>query len=118
MNNMTAMLNLMMAAPREDGAGAGGGMGMLVPMLLIFGVFYFMLIRPQQRRERERRQMVESLRSGQRIVFAGGLLGTITEVREGTLRVKLADNVELEAARGSVTRVLQEDEKPGTEEQR
>lgn len=108
----TTMLTLMMAGAPQEGGG-GGGMGMLVPMLLIFGVFYFMLIRPQQRRERERRQMIESLRVGNRVVFAGGLLGTITEVREGFFKVKLADQLEVEAVRGAVTRVLQDGETLG-----
>jgi preprotein translocase subunit YajC len=104
---------LAMAAPRE-GQQAGIEQ-MLVPMLLIFGIFYFMLIRPQQRKEKERRKMVEETKSGDRVMFSGGILGTITNVKEQTFIVKIADNVKIEVARGAVTKVLDKGEKPGAE---
>ena len=66
-------------------------MQMLFMMILMFGLFYFMLIRPQQRKENERRQMIESLRAGTKIIFAGGLIGEITEAREKTFVVKMTD---------------------------
>lgn len=80
----------------------GGGMGMLVPMLLIFAIFYFMMIRPQQRKEKERRKMIEELRAGARVVFAGGLIGTIKECREKTFLIEIASGVSVEVARSSV----------------
>lgn len=115
MDTMNTVWNIMMAggAPQEG----GGGMGMLVPMLLIFAVFYFMLIRPQQRRERERRQMIDALRAGNRVVFAGGLMGTITAVNDTSFKIKLTENVEVEAVRGAVTRVLQDGETVGASDQ-
>ena len=83
-----------------------GGMGMLVPMLLIFAIFYFMMIRPQQRKEKERRKMIDELRAGARVVFAGGLVGRVTEAKEKTFRIEIADGVTVEAARASVQEVL------------
>ncbi|MFO7937614.1 MAG: preprotein translocase subunit YajC [Kiritimatiellia bacterium] len=87
-----------------------GGIGaMLIPMALVFGIFYFMMIRPQQRKEKERQRMIAELRAGQRVVFAGGLTGTIAEAREKTFMVEIAPKVVIEVARGSVSQVLQED---------
>lgn len=96
--------------------GAGGLGGMLVPMILIFGLFYLMMIRPQQRKEKERRQMISELRAGERVLFSGGLLGTLTEVRENTFIVEIAPKVTVEVVRDAVSRVLTEGEKPVAEQ--
>jgi len=105
-----------MAAPGGEQT-PGGGLGMLFPMLIIFGIFYFMLIRPQRRKEKERKSMVENLKSGARVMFSGGILGTVTNVKEHTFIVKIADNVKIEIARGAVSKVVEKGEKPGDEEQ-
>ncbi|MGB2302544.1 MAG: preprotein translocase subunit YajC, partial [Candidatus Puniceispirillaceae bacterium] len=60
-------------------AGGGGGLGSLLPFALIFIVFYFFLIRPQQKRAKEHRQMVESVSKGDKIVTSGGITGTVTK---------------------------------------
>ena len=86
----------------------GGGMGMLIPMVLVFGIFYFMMIRPQQRKEKERRKMISELRAGQRVMFAGGFVGTIAEVTEGTFKIEIAPKVIVEVARGAVSNVVTE----------
>lgn len=96
--------------------GGGNPMGMMVTMGLIFAIFYFMMIRPQQRREKERRRMIDELRAGQRVLFAGGLLGTIVEARTHTFLVEVARNVQLEVARGAVSRVLKDGEAATMEE--
>ena len=85
-----------------------GGMGMMVPMLLILAIFYFMMIRPQQRKEKERRKMIEELRAGAKIVFAGGLMGTIQEATEKTFKVEIAPGTVIEIDRGSVSGVITE----------
>ena len=85
-----------------------GGMGMLVPMLLIFAIFYFMMIRPQQRKEKERHKMIEELRAGAKVVFAGGFIGTIKESREKTFLIEIAPGVSVEVARASVSGVAEE----------
>jgi len=84
--------------------------GMLIPMVLVFGIFYFMMIRPQQRKEKERLRMIAELRAGQKIMFAGGLIGTVVEARESTFLVEVAPKVSVEVARGSVSRILKEGE--------
>ena len=88
------------AAPQQ------GGFGMLVPMLLILAIFYFMMIRPQQRKEKERRKMIEELRAGAKIVFAGGLMGTIERATEKTFFVEIAPGTVIEIARSCVSGVV------------
>jgi len=90
--------------------GAAGIGGMLIPMVLVFGIFYFMMIRPQQRKEKERLRMIAELRAGQKILFAGGLIGTIVEARAATFVVEISPKVTIEVARGAVSRALKEGE--------
>ena len=96
------------AAPDAAPAAApqSGGMGMMVPMLLILAIFYFMMIRPQQRKEKERQKMIEELRAGAKIIFAGGLMGVIQAATEKTFKVEIAPGVAVEVARASVTAVV------------
>lgn len=107
---------LMATPPAGEGAPSGGLGQMLVPMILIFGIFYFMLIRPQQRKEKERRAMIEAVKTGSQIVFSGGILGTVTNVKENTLVVRVADGVKIEIARGAVSRVIEKGENPEADE--
>ena len=109
MNEM--FVTLAMASGQGGEGQGGGGFGPLGFMVILFGIFYFMLIRPQQRKEKERKQTIENTKSGDRIMFAGGLLGTVTNVKEHAFVVKIADNVKIEIARGSVTRVLEKGDK-------
>ena len=91
---------------------------MLIPMALVFGIFYFMMIRPQQRKEKERLRMIAELRAGQKVVFAGGLSGTITEAKESTFMVEIAPKVVIEVARGAVSQVVQDGEAIKVEQSR
>ena len=114
MNNCVMLCDAAPAAPAAPAANpqpsAAGGMGMMVPMLLILAIFYFMMIRPQQRKEKERRKMIEELRAGAKIVFAGGLMGTIQEATEKTFRVELCPGVTVEIARSCVSGVVPAEE--------
>lgn len=111
---MNAAVMMAQAAPQ----GAGGIGGMLIPMVLVFGLFYFMMIRPQQRKEKERLRMIAELRAGQKVLFAGGLIGTIVEARQATFLVEIAPKVSVEVARGAVSRVLKEGESATMDEAR
>ena len=96
---------------------AGSMAPMLVTMLLVFGIFYFLMIRPQQRKEKERQKMIAELRAGQRVIFAGGLVGTIAESRPYTFLIEIANGVRIEVARGAVSRVLKDGEAAAIESQ-
>ncbi len=87
-------------APVQPQQGALGGM--MIPMLLMLAIFYFMMIRPQQRKEKERRKMIEELRAGAKVVFAGGIVGTIVEATEKTFKVETAPGTQMEILRSCV----------------
>ena len=89
----------------QGGLGALGG---LVPMLLIIAVFYMLLIRPQQKRQRELQQTISQLKAGDRIVTTGGIIGTITTIRDTRLLIRSADKSILEIARTAVAGLDQE----------
>ncbi len=107
------MMDLMFLATAQQG---GGMFQMMVPMILIFGILYFMMIRPQQRKEKERRTMIENLKTGAKVVFGGGMIGTVTNVKDATFVVKIADNVKVEVLRAAVSRVVEKGEKLDEEE--
>ena len=108
---MNSMLMLCDAAAPAATQSAGGGMSMMIPMLLILAIFYFMMIRPQQRKEKERRKMIEELRAGAKVVFAGGLMGTIQEATEKTFKVEIAPGTVIEIARSCASGVVTDEKK-------
>ena len=91
-------------------AQAAGGQGdpllTFLPLVLIFVVFYFLLIRPQQKRQKEHKAMVDALSSGDEVVTAGGVLGKITNVGEQFVSIEVADGVVLKVQRHTVGAVL------------
>jgi preprotein translocase subunit YajC len=113
---MLGNLDLITLAQKTCPTGGSPMGGMLIPMIIIFGIMYFMMIRPQQRKEKERRAMIDNLKSGTRVIFGGGMIGTVTNVKDGIFVVKIADGVKVEVVRGAVTRILEKGEKPGEED--
>jgi len=94
----------------QGGAAAGqgaGGFTSLIPIILMFVIFYFLLIRPQQKKAKEHRQMISQVRKGDRIVTSGGLHGRVTAVSDATLTVEIADRVRVKIARGNLSQVIQ-----------
>ena len=83
------------------GGGAGGFTG-FIPLILMFVIFYFLLIRPQQKKTKEHRAMLSALQKGDRIITSGGLYGRITGLDETTLTVEIADKVRVKIARANV----------------
>ena len=92
----------------QGGLGALGG---LLPMLLIIGVFYVLLIRPQQKRQKELQQTISQLKTGDRVVTTGGIIGTITTVRDTSFLIRSADKSILEIARSAVAGIEEEEQK-------
>lgn len=102
-----ALMFLAMAPPPGEGGGSQQSpMFMFGWIIIMLAVFYFLMIRPQQRREKERRQLIDNTKTGDRVLISGGILGVISNVKEKTFMVKIADNVKIEVARSAVTQVL------------
>lgn len=97
-----------MAPAPQGGQQAGGIEGMIasfLPLILIFVIFYFLLIRPQQKKAKEHKQMLDSLKKGDKIVTAGGLYGLIEAVSDNTVTIKIAENVKVKVGRGFISTV-------------
>ena len=78
----------------------------LVPLILLFGIFYFLLIRPQQQRVKVHQQMVEAVKRGDTVVTAGGLIGRVAKVKDdGELMVEIADNVQVKVLKATLSDV-------------
>ncbi|SDC38655.1 preprotein translocase subunit YajC [Belnapia rosea] len=101
----------MLISPAYAQDAAGGAVGLitqLAPLLLIFGVFYFLLIRPQQKKQREHRALLASLKRGDRVLTAGGIIAKVVTVKEGVdeVEVEIAPNVRVSVLRQTIGDVL------------
>ena len=106
----------MFASPAyaQDAAGAAGAFGSFIPLILIFAIMYFLLIRPQQKKVKEHRAMVEALRRGDRVVTQGGLIGKVVKVKDDAeIEVEIAQGVIVTVVRSTVAQVLSKTEPAG-----
>lgn len=108
---MQAALNIIAMAPTQGGESQQSPMFMFVWLGIMIAIFYFMLIRPQKKREQERRNMINAVKTGDRVVVCGGMMGVVANVKDTVLVVKIADNVKIEVIRGAVAQVLEKGEK-------
>jgi preprotein translocase subunit YajC len=118
------LLDLIVAAedatndvPKGDGGGGIQNLNWLLPLLLIGAVFYFLIIRPQQKQRREQQTMVDSLRRGDKVVTIGGIHGRIEGLKDKVVVIKVADNVKIEMNKASIAQVVRrsDDEGGGSE---
>ena len=99
------MLNLLAYAQSAPASGGPEGniLATLIPFALIFVVFYFLLILPQQKKSKSLKKMLESLKKGDRVVTLGGIIGTITSIAQDVVTLQVSDNVRIKVVRDSVT---------------
>jgi preprotein translocase subunit YajC len=102
---ITLLAQAQTAAPSQNPA---GGIGFFVPLVFIFIIMYFVMIRPQKKRQMEQQRVVNALKTGDRVVTNAGIHGLIANVKETTVIVKVADNVKIEMEKSAVTNVLKE----------
>ncbi len=96
-------------APAAAAGGAEsmfGSLGQLLPLVLMFVVLYFIMIRPQMKRQKEHKSMIDALAKGDEVVVAGGLIGRVAKLGESMVNVEVANGVELQVQRASVVQVL------------
>ena len=87
----------------------GGGIGsFFIPLIFIFIIMYFVMIRPQKKRQEQQQTLIASLKTGDRVVTNAGIHGLISNVKETTVLVKVADNVKIEIDKSAITNVLKE----------
>ncbi len=101
-------LPLLMGAP---GGAAGGGATSIAPTLvtfgLVFAIFYFLIIRPQNKRQKQTQQMLQALKKGDRVVTIGGMRGTIFSLKDDTVVLKVDDNTKIQFSRSAVSQILE-----------
>ncbi len=97
-----------------QGAGGADGFTTLIPLVLIFAVFYFLLIRPQQKKAKQHREMLASVRRGDKVVTGGGIIGTVTKVvNDNEIAVEIAEGIKVRVQRGMLAAVLSKTEPVG-----
>mgnify|MGYP000954106589 FL=1 len=98
-------------AQAAGGAGAGSAFASFLPLVLIFGIMYFLLIRPQQKKAKEMRAMVDALRRGDQVLTQGGIIGKVSKVNDdGVLEVEIADGVKVKVLKHTIAQVMNKTE--------
>jgi preprotein translocase subunit YajC len=88
-------------------APGGGGLASWLPMMLVmFAIVYFLMIRPEQKKQKDRRAMMESIKKGDKVLSLAGIYGTVTNVKGSTIMVKIADNTTVEMTKAAVSSVV------------
>jgi len=103
------MYGVALAANEQAATGAGGIFTSLMPFILIFVIFYFLLILPQRRKQKEHRQMIENLKKGDKVITTGGIYGTITNLKKSYVEIEAANQVRLRIQRGCVSGLRKEE---------
>jgi preprotein translocase subunit YajC len=100
-------MNFLAYAMGGGGAGAEGGQsagfGAFVPLIIMFAIFYFLLIRPQQKKAKQHKELLGALKKGDRVVSSGGLHGTVTGLTEDVVTMEIAPKVRVKVSRGSIS---------------
>jgi len=103
-------MNFLAYAMGGGGTGAEGGQsagfGAFVPLIIMFVIFYFLLIRPQQKKTKQHKELLGALKKGDRVVSSGGLHGMVTGLTEDVITIEIAPKVRVKVSRGSVSAVL------------
>jgi preprotein translocase subunit YajC len=94
------------AFAQTSGAGGTDIVGLLFPLVLVFGIFYLLVFRPQQKKMKEHQAMIDAVKRGDTVVTSGGIIGKVIRVgNDGELRVEIADNVQIRLLKGAITEV-------------
>jgi preprotein translocase subunit YajC len=88
------------------GGGQGGGFGAFIPLILMFAIFYFLLIRPQQKKAKQHRELLSALKEGDKVVSSGGLHGTITGLKDDVVTMEIAPKIRVKVSRGSIAGIV------------
>lgn len=92
----------------QSGDGGGGMIGTLVMFALIIFIFYFMIIRPQSKRQKERQKMLDAMKKGDKVVTSGGMHGKIVGMEDKTVLLEVADNVKVKVEKSAISAILPE----------
>lgn len=97
--------SLLLMAPTQG----EGGWTALIPLVVMLGIFYFLLIRPMRKRQKEQEEMIQSLKNGDKVVTSGGIYGTIVGIRDDRLTLRIADQVKIDVTKSSIAGLQESD---------
>lgn len=103
---MDTLLTLAMAPPVTEGGQQTSLMGAALPFVAMVAIFYFLLIRPQQKQQKQHQAMLSELKKGDKIVTSGGIHGIVSSVKESIVSVKIADNVKIDVEKSTISKVI------------
>ena len=111
MNTIIQFAPLLMGAPPTDGSGGGGGQlfTTFITFGLVIAIFYFLIIRPQSKKQKETKRMLAAIKKGDRVATAGGIRGTVLSVKEETVVLKVDSNTKLEFNKSAVSQVIEQE---------
>ena len=98
--------------------GPQGGFTAFIPLIIMFAIFYFLLIRPQQKKNKEHREMIKNIKKGDRIITSGGIHGRITNTDDGTVTEEIADRIRIKLNRGNIAALNQPSPPQSSEEKK
>ena len=98
---------IMLAMAQPSGEGGASPLSMLFPILGMLAIFYFLLIRPQQKRQKDTQKMISALKNGDRVLTSSGIYATISGVKDDTFILKIADNVKIEVLKSAVSGLVE-----------
>ena len=99
---------LAMAPPSGEGGGGGGMISTLIMFGAIFAIFYFMIIRPQQKRSKEREKLLSAVQKGDKVILSSGLYGTVAGLEEKTVLLDVGNNIKMKFERSAIASVIKE----------
>ncbi|MBN2382698.1 preprotein translocase subunit YajC [bacterium] len=102
---------LAMIGPSGEGSSQGsGGLGMFLPMIIVFAIFYFLLIRPQTKKQKDHQTMLNELKRGDFVITSGGIYGTIVGLTDHIIHLKIADKVKISVSKSAISGLAKEEE--------
>lgn len=113
---MTSLAHAMGGGPGAPGASGGGDWGFIVTMVVIFVIFYFLLIRPQQKKQKDLKAMLDNLAYGDNVTTTGGIHGKVTGLADAIVTLEIADKVRIKVSRSAIGAILQKSGSPAPKE--
>ncbi len=98
-----------MGAPPAGGGGGQSALMNLVPLVFMFGIFYFLLIRPQQKKAKEHRALIDALKKGDQVITAAGIYGKVTSVDENIVTLEVAPGINIKIGKGHIASLIKQD---------
>ena len=110
--NLLPLIIAQADAPASPAPASGSPLQFPIMMAILFAIMYFMMIRPQRRRDKERKAMIANVKTGDRVLLTSGILGRVRNVNDTSLIIQIAENTKIEVVKAAISQVLEKDETP------